>query len=134
MECSAFDKPYVACAWALLGIFRGELHTLAFPQQFEDGAAHRAAVEEVLDSTFVPDEPETLVDQQPSDSAVWHTQALRSDPPGGILGGSAGSGDREKGATLSGCSPAEASQHQQNWEIQASLGSSMSESQAEADL
>jgi hypothetical protein len=60
---SAFDQPHVAGAWALLGIFRSELHTLAFPQQFEDGAAHRAAVEEVLDSTFVADESETLVDQ-----------------------------------------------------------------------
>ena len=63
MEWSAFDKPYVAGAWPLLGILRGELHTLTFAQQFEHGAPHRAAVEEVLDSAFVADEPEALVDQ-----------------------------------------------------------------------
>jgi len=108
MECSTFDKPYVARAWALLGIFRGELHALAFPQQFEDGTAHRAAVEEVLDSTFVADESETLVDQQPSDSAVWHTQALRSDPQGILETQPVRA--TVKGATLSRCAPAEASQ------------------------
>ena len=110
MECSAFDKPYVAGTWALLGIFRSEFHTLAFAQQLEDGAAYRAAVEEVLDSTFVADEPETFVDQQPSDSAVWHTQALRSDPLRESPRDKAGSGAAKK---VPRCrdAPAEASQH-----------------------
>ena len=111
MACSAFDKPYVAGARSLLGILGGEFHTLAFAQQFEHGAPHRAAVEEVLNSAFVADKPEALVDQQPSDSAVWHTQALRSDPRGILLPRySAGPGDQERGATLSGCAPAKASQ------------------------
>ena len=64
----------------LLRFLGSEFDTLALAQQLEYRAAHRAAVEEVFDSTFVADEPETFVDQQPSDSAVWHTQALRSDP------------------------------------------------------
>src|SRR5437773_1951406 len=114
MECSAFDQPYVPGARALLGIFRGELHTLAFPQQFEDGAAHRAAVEEVFDSTFVADEAETLVDQQPSDCAVWHTQSPPFRPLGESPKDKAGSGAAKRCHAVR-MHAGRASQHQLSW-------------------
>jgi hypothetical protein len=101
MVCSAFDEPYVARARPLLGILRGELHTLAFAEQLEHCAPHRAAVEEMLDAAFVADESEALVDEQSRDCAVRHTQALRPDPQGSSSSGdSAGSGDRERGGAL----------------------------------
>ena len=61
---SAFDQPDFAGAWTLPGFFLREFDSLAFAQQLEDRAAHRAAVEEVLDSRFVADESEPLVDQE----------------------------------------------------------------------
>jgi hypothetical protein len=36
---------------------------LPFAQQLEYRAAHRAAVEEVLDAPLIPNEPEALVDE-----------------------------------------------------------------------
>jgi len=60
---SAFDQTHVACAWALLRIFRSEFDPLTFAEQFENGAANRAAVEKVLDPTLVADEAESLIDE-----------------------------------------------------------------------
>jgi hypothetical protein len=74
---SAFDQTDFASARTLARLFRRELDTLTFAQQLEHGAPDRAAVEEVLDSAFVADEAEALVDQKPSDRPGWHTRVLR---------------------------------------------------------
>src|SRR4051812_38916085 len=68
-----FDQTNVAGARTLLRVLRRELDPLTFPQQFEHGAAHRAAMEEMLDAAFVADESEPLVDEQPCDCPRWHT-------------------------------------------------------------
>ena len=52
----------ISGARALLRILRSELDALTFAEQFENGAANGAAMEEVLDPSFVANEPETLVD------------------------------------------------------------------------
>jgi hypothetical protein len=64
-RCSALDQADIARARAFLRIFGRELDALAFAQQLEHGTAHRAAMEEVLDSALVADEPEALVDEEP---------------------------------------------------------------------
>jgi hypothetical protein len=74
---SAFDQANFACAGAFRGILGRELHTLAFAEQFENGPTDGASVEEVLDSAFVADEPEALVDQKARDCPAWHTRVLR---------------------------------------------------------
>ena len=74
---SAFDEPDFAGARSFAGFLRGEFDALAFAQQLEHRAAHRAAMEEVLDSSFVADEPEPLVDQKASDRPGRHTRVLR---------------------------------------------------------
>src|SRR2546428_3343855 len=69
---SAFDQTDIARARALLGFFGSELHTLAFAQQLEHRAAHRAAMKEMLNSAFVADEPKSLVNEEPCDCPGWH--------------------------------------------------------------
>jgi hypothetical protein len=43
-------------------------------------------VEEVLDTAFIPDESESLVDQKASDRSRWHTRVLRKAAPRMIPG------------------------------------------------
>jgi hypothetical protein len=74
---SVFDQPDFAGARTLAGFFLREFDSLAFAQQLEYRAAHRAAVEEVLDSRFVANESETLIDQKASDRPGRHTRVLR---------------------------------------------------------
>jgi hypothetical protein len=74
---SAFDEAHFSGARTLAGFFLGELDSLTFPEQLEYGAAHGAAMEEVLDSTFVANESEPLVDQKASDGPGRHTRVLR---------------------------------------------------------
>ena len=59
--------------------FGREFDALTFAQQLEHRAAHRAAMEEVLDAAFVADEPESLVDEESCDCPGWHTRS----PPSG---------------------------------------------------
>src|SRR5262245_44552129 len=88
---SAFDQADVAGARSLLRFFWGELDALAFAQQFEHGPAHGAPVEEVLDPSFVPDEAEPLVNQEPCDCPGWHNpKPSVPKPPGISQGNSAG--------------------------------------------
>src|SRR6266496_2397522 len=77
-RASAFDQPDLARPWALAGFLRRELHALAFAQQLEHRAPDGAAVEEMLDSTFVPNEAVPLIDQEPCDRPGWHSP-LSSD-------------------------------------------------------
>jgi hypothetical protein len=72
-----FDEPNFAGPRTLAGFFLREFDALAFAEQLEDGTAHRASVEEVLDSPFIADESESLVDQKASDGAGRHTRVLR---------------------------------------------------------
>jgi hypothetical protein len=74
---SAFDQAHFTGARSLAGIFLRELHALSFPQQLEHSASDGTAVEEVFDSTFIPDEAEAFVDQKASDRPGWHTRVLR---------------------------------------------------------
>ena len=85
--CLAFDEANVACARALGRIFDLEIDPLAFPQELEDGAANRAAMEEMLDAALVADEAEALVDQKASDGTRRHTSVLREHFPRGNPGG-----------------------------------------------
>src|SRR6185295_5002280 len=78
---SALDQPDVAGARTLLRFFRRELDTLAFAQQLEHRAAHRASVEEVLDAAFVTDEPEPLVDKKSCNRPARHTRNPPSRTP-----------------------------------------------------
>ena len=39
-------------------------------------------MEEVLDSSFIADEPKPLVDEEPRYCARWHTDFLQTKPPG----------------------------------------------------
>src|SRR5690554_6216398 len=80
---SAFDQPDVAGARPLGRFLRLELDALPFAQQLEDGAAHGRAVEEMLDTSFVADEPEALVDEEPCNCAGRHTRDLRRTCPRG---------------------------------------------------
>jgi hypothetical protein len=59
----SFDQSDVAGARALLRILRCEFHTLPLAEQLEHCTPHGTAMEEVLDTAFVSDESETLVDQ-----------------------------------------------------------------------
>jgi hypothetical protein len=45
-----------------LGFLNGEFDPLAFPEQLEHRAANGAAVKEVLQTGFITDEPEALVE------------------------------------------------------------------------
>src|SRR2546427_2304186 len=68
------DQTDVARARTLLRLFDRKLDTLAFPQQLENSSAHRASMKKVLDSAFVADEPEPLVDEEPCDCPGRHTR------------------------------------------------------------
>jgi hypothetical protein len=59
-----FDQPDFTGPRALAGLFGREFHPLSFPQELEDRSAHGAAMKEVLDTAFVADEPEPLVDKK----------------------------------------------------------------------
>jgi len=84
---SAFDQAHFTRARTFAGFFRRELYALSFAQELEHCSANRAAVKEVLNPAFVPDEAEALVDQEASDRPGWHTRVLRwayrRDYPGG---------------------------------------------------
>lgn len=82
-----FDQSNFAGARTLRGIFRRELDALALAQQLEHCPANRAPMEEVLDPSFVSNEPESLVDEQTRDGPGRHTRVLRSTIP---LGSSQG--------------------------------------------
>jgi len=71
----AFDQADVARTWAFLRVFWGEFDTLAFAKQLEHRAPDGAAMEEVLDSAFVADEPEALVDEESCDCPGWHSRS-----------------------------------------------------------
>src|SRR5688572_14565630 len=77
-----FYETDVSGARTLLRILRSELDALTLAEQLENGAANRTPMKEVLDSTFIANEPETLVDQEPCDRAVRHTRVLRMFSPG----------------------------------------------------
>ena len=77
LRALALNQANVSRPWSLLGLLWRELYSLAFPKEFEDGAAHSASVEEMLDSPFVADEPEPLVNQQTRDRAARHTLLRR---------------------------------------------------------
>jgi hypothetical protein len=70
----------VSRARTLLRFLRSELHALTFAEQFEDGAADRAAMKEVLNPAFIANEPEPLVDEKPCDRPGRHTRVLRMSP------------------------------------------------------
>jgi hypothetical protein len=65
---------------SLLRFLRSELDALTFAQQLENSAADGAAMEEVFDSPFIADEPESLVDEKACDRAGRHTRVLRMFP------------------------------------------------------
>jgi hypothetical protein len=74
---SALDEAHVAGARTFGGIFGRKFYALTLAKQLEHGAAHRAAMEKVLDPAFVADEPESLIDEESRDRTGWHTEALR---------------------------------------------------------
>jgi hypothetical protein len=57
-----FNQTHVSRARALLGFLDREVDALAFPEQLEHRAPHGTAMKEVLESGFITDEPEALVD------------------------------------------------------------------------
>src|SRR2546423_2492766 len=87
---SVFDEADVAGARSLLGILRREFDALTFAKQLEHRTAHRAAVKEVLNSAFVADEAEALIDQKSCNCAGRHTRGPPYRPPGKIPRDSAG--------------------------------------------
>jgi hypothetical protein len=62
-----------------LGFLDGELDALAFPEQLEHRAPHRAAMKEVLEAGFITYESKALVDKEPCDCPGRHS--LSSDEP-----------------------------------------------------
>jgi hypothetical protein len=64
---SALDQANLPGARTLLGVLDVELDPLSFAEEFEHSAPDGTAVEEVLDSAFVANEAEALVDEQASD-------------------------------------------------------------------
>jgi hypothetical protein len=71
-ERLAFDQSNVTGARSLRGFLGREFHALTLAQQFEDCAAHGAAMEEVLDATFIAYESKTFVDEEACDSPGRH--------------------------------------------------------------
>ena len=63
--------------WTFGRLFDHEFDALTFAKQLEHRPAHGAAMEKVLDSAFVADEPESLIDEESRDRTGWHTEALR---------------------------------------------------------
>ena len=86
-DASVLDQANVARAWALRGFLDLELHSLPFAKKFEHRTSDGAAMEEVLDTGFVADEPETFIDQKPSDGTRRHTRILRRTAPQVYPGG-----------------------------------------------
>src|SRR4051812_14991261 len=76
----SLDESNVSGARPLLRFLRSELDALTFAEQLENGAANGAAMEEVLDTSFIADEPKTFVDQEPCDCAGRHARVLRLSP------------------------------------------------------
>jgi hypothetical protein len=70
---SAFDQANVAGAWTLGGLLRGEFNPLAFTEELEHRPSDGTPVKEVLNTPFIADEPEPLVDEEPRYCARWHT-------------------------------------------------------------
>src|SRR4051794_9412049 len=68
----AFDQPDFTGPRALARFLGRELYPLALPEELEHGATYGAAVKEVLDTAFVADKSEPLVDQKPSNRPGWH--------------------------------------------------------------
>src|SRR3954464_4557687 len=68
----AFDQPDFTGPRALARFLGRELYPLALPEELEHGATHGAAVKEVLDTAFIADKSEPLVDQKPSNRPGWH--------------------------------------------------------------
>ena len=68
----AVDEPHFSGARSLGRLFGRELDPLTFAEQLEHGATNRRAMKEVLDTTFVANEAETLVDEQTCNRAVRH--------------------------------------------------------------
>ena len=85
-DASVLDQANVASTRALCGFLDLELHSLPFAKKFEHRTSDGAAMEEVLDTGFVPDEPETFIDQKASDGTRRHTRILRRTPPRCIPG------------------------------------------------
>jgi hypothetical protein len=83
---SIFDQPDFSGTRTLAGFFLREFNSLAFAQQLEYRATHRAAVEEVFDSRFVANESEALIDQKASDRPGRHTLSSDERTPKIILG------------------------------------------------
>jgi hypothetical protein len=74
---SAFQEAHFSGPRTLAGIFLRELDPLSFTKQLEHRAADGAAVEEVLDSTFIADESKSLIDEKASDGSGRHNRVLR---------------------------------------------------------
>lgn len=104
---SALLEAHVAGTWALARFLGRKLYALALAKQLEHGAADGTAVKEVLDSAFIADETEALIDQKASDRAGRHTRVLSMNrPPGSSrevdkLG--AGDGPGGRGPKQQGC-------------------------------
>jgi hypothetical protein len=75
-----FYETDVSGARSLLRFLRSELHTLPLAEQLENGAADRAAMEEVFDTSLIADKSEPFVDQKACDRAGRHTRVLRMFP------------------------------------------------------
>jgi hypothetical protein len=74
---STLDETNVAGARTFPRFFGRKFDALTFAKQLEHRPAHGAAMEKVLDSAFVADEPESLIDEESRDRTGWHTEALR---------------------------------------------------------
>ena len=80
----AFNQSNVTCSRALAGLLCGEFDPLPLAEQLEHCASHRAAVKEVLDAGFIPNESEPFVDQQSCDRARRHTLLREPNLPGAV--------------------------------------------------
>src|SRR3954465_16023662 len=68
----AFDQADFTRPRTLAGFLGRELYPLALAEELEHRATYGAAVKEVLDTPFVADKSEPLVDQKPSNRPGWH--------------------------------------------------------------
>jgi hypothetical protein len=57
-----FNQPYVSSPRTFLGFLDSELDALAFPEQLEHRTPHGAAMKEMLQARFIPDESKAFVD------------------------------------------------------------------------
>lgn len=83
---SAFDQTNVAGAGTLRRLLGAEFDALTLAKELEDRPSYSAAMEEVLDASFIADEPKTLVNEESCDCARWHTEFLQTKPPGNPSG------------------------------------------------